>query len=314
MISVIVPVFNEEESLSAFYKRVRRVLPKLDKAYEIIFVDDGSTDSSLALLKKFATKDSHIRIFSFRRNQGKADALTYGFQKAKGNLIATLDADLQDQPEEIQKLIKKHNEGFDMVSGWRKERKDAGKMRIISKLFNWIMGLLWGVKLHDYNCGLKLYTRDAAKCLRLYGGMHRFIPLLVFEQGFSVAEVPIIHSSRKFGKSKYGFSKIWKDLPDMFTVIFLTRYGKRPSHFFGFVGSLLFLVGLIIMTYLSGLHFFFHQSVGDRPLWSVGIFFTLIGIQIGFTGFLADLILNISQNNRLQDLSSYPIKFSSDKA
>ncbi|MDE2590550.1 MAG: glycosyltransferase family 2 protein [Patescibacteria group bacterium] len=314
MISAVVPVFNEEESIDAFYVRLSKALLKLDKECEIIFVDDGSTDKSLSLLQELSKKDKHIKIYSFRRNQGKAEALTYGFQKAQGDYIVTLDADLQDQPEEIEDLLKKANEGYDVVSGWRKERKDAGNMKIISKLFNWIMGMLWGVDLHDYNCGLKLYTKEAAKCLRLYGGMHRFIPLLAYEQGFRVTEIPVVHESRKFGKSKYGFSKVWKDLPDMFTVIFLTRYGKRPSHFFGVVGSVLLFIGLIFLSYLTYLHFFLHQSVGDRPLWSIGILFVLVGLQIGFTGFLADLVTNVSQNNKMHDLSSYPIKYTSDRA
>jgi len=312
MISAVVPVFNEEESITAFYPILSKELSAISNSYEIIVVDDGSTDTSLALLQRLAKKDNHIRIFSFRRNQGKAEALTYGFQKAKGEYIVTLDADLQDKPEEIKKLLGKAEEGFDVVSGWRKDRKDAGRMKIISKLFNWTMGLLWGIKLHDYNCGLKVYTSAAAKSLRLYGGMHRFIPLLAYEQGFEVAEVPVVHEARKFGKSKYGFSKIWKDLPDMFTVIFLTRYGKRPSHFFGVAGSVLFGIGFVILSYLTFLHFFMHQSVGDRPLWSIGILFVLVGLQIGFTGFLADLVTNVSQNNKMQDLSSYPVKYSTD--
>lgn len=311
MLSIVVPVFNEEESLDAFYTRVKKVLPKLAKKYEILFVDDGSIDASLSMLKEYAKKDRFVRVFSFRRNQGKAEALTYGFQKATGEIIVSLDADLQDQPEEIQKLIKKLNDGWDLVTAWRKNRKDAQKMKIISKIWNRVLYLLWGLQLHDYNAGLKAYKKETAKNLFLYGGLHRFIPLLAYQKGFMVAELAVDHAPRKYGKSKYGFSKI-RDLPDMFTVIFLAYYGKRPSHFFGFFGGLFFTIGMIILVYLTGLHFLFHQSVGDRPLWSIGIFFALVGLQIGFTGFLADLILNISQNNRLQDLSSYPVKYSSD--
>jgi glycosyltransferase involved in cell wall biosynthesis len=313
MLSVVVPVCNEEESLDLFYKRLLAVLPKLNKNYEIIFIDDGSTDASLSYLQKISSKDKHVRVFSFRKNQGKAEALTYGFQKANGDVVVTLDADLQDQPEEIGKLTNKLKEGWDVVTAWRKNRKDAQKMKMISKVWNKMLYLLWGLQLHDYNAGLKAYTKEATKDLFLYGGLHRFIPLLAYQKGFLVTEVAVDHASRKYGKSKYGFSKI-KDLPDMFTVIFLSYYGKRPSHFFGLVGGLLFIAGVVMLVYLTGLHFFLHQSVGDRPVWSIGIFFTLVGIQVGFTGFLADLILNISQNNRLKDLSSYPIKYSSDKS
>ena len=296
MISIVVPVFNEEASLDGFYKRLAVVLPKLDKEYETIFIDDGSIDTSLTILKKFATKDSSIRIFSFRRNQGKAEALTYGFQKAKGDYIVTLDADLQDQPEEIKKLLDKAKEGYDVVAAWRKDRKDASKMKIISKLFNLVTYSIWGIQLHDYNAGLKVYSQDAAKSLHLYGGMHRFIPLLAFDEGFSVTELAVSHAPRKFGKSKYGFSKI-KDLPDMFTMLFLSKYGKRPLHFFGMIGGTLITIGLMIVLYLYWLHLF-GARIGNRPL-LLGGFFTIIGgLQIFFTGFLADLLLHISQEQK----------------
>jgi glycosyltransferase involved in cell wall biosynthesis len=297
MISAVVPVFNEEESLEAFYKVLIPNLSKLDKNYEAIFVDDGSTDKSFEILKKFEKNNNNVKILSFRRNKGKAEALTSGFQAAKGDLIVTLDADLQDRPEEIEKLIKKQKEGFDMVSGWRKERKDALKTRLSSKLFNFIMNAFWGVSLHDYNCGLKLYTKEAVKGLNLYGGMHRFIPLLISEKGFNVTETPVVHEARKYGKSKYGFSKIFKDIPDMFTILFLSKYAKRPLHFFGAVGGIVFFIGLFILIYLSILHFQ-GQVIGERPLLFFGGILVLSGFQVLFTGFLADLILHISEKNK----------------
>ncbi len=297
MISVVVPVLNEEESILNFYKRLMGVLPKLGKQHEIIFIDDGSTDKTLDFLKEIASKNKAVRIFSFRRNQGKAEALTYGFQKAKGEYIVTLDADLQDQPEEIEKLLKKSKEGYDIVSGWRKNRKDASKMKVISKFFNFVMRQVWGLELHDYNCGLKVYTSDAAKSLRLYGGMHRFIPLLAYEDGFSVAELPVVHHERKFGYSKYGFSKVFKDVPDMFTMLFLSKYGKRPLHFFGMIGGTLMIIGVVIVVYLWILHFQ-GQRIGNRPLLMAGFFTIIGGLQIFFTGFLADLLINVSQSNK----------------
>lgn len=314
MISAVIPVLNESESIDLLYARLVKVLTKLDKTYEIIFVDDGSTDNSLAKLQALVKKDKSVRIFSFRRNQGKAEALTLGFQKAKGDYIVTLDADLQDQPEEIEKLFAKMNEGYDVVSGWRANRKDASRMKIISKLFNSMMGFLWGVKLHDYNCGLKLYTSDAAKSLHLYGGMHRFIPLLAFENGFQVTEVAIDHAKRKFGKSKYGFSKVWKDLPDMFTVLFLTKYGKRPLHFFGMVGGILALLGLIVLSYLSLLHFL-GQRISGRPLLLLGMLLILVGFQVAFTGFLADLMIHISfsQHNR-EERTRLRLRYTTDRS
>ncbi len=311
MISAVVPAFNEEESLREFYKVLTANLVKLDKDYEIIFVDDGSTDSTLEILKKLASKDKKIRIFSFRKNRGKAEALTVGFQMAKGDYIVTLDADLQDRPEEIKKLLDKAKEGFDLVSGWRKDRKDALKTRLSSKLFNGIMSSFWGVHLHDYNCGLKLYTKEAAKSINLYGGMHRFIPLLVAEKGFEVTELPVTHEKRKFGKSKYGFSKIFRDVPDMFTILFLSKYAKRPLHFFGFVGGALSAIGFFIILYLSALHFM-GQSIGERPLLTFGMLLLLAGLQLLFTGLLADLILHISQKDNGETVDKREFKYSTE--
>jgi glycosyltransferase involved in cell wall biosynthesis len=312
MISVVIPCFNEEENLPSLLERLFMSLKKLEESYEIIFIDDGSTDSSLAILKKFSKMKKNIRIFSFRRNQGKSEALTVGFQKARGEYIITLDADLQDKPEEITKLVEKIKTVFDIVSGWRKERQDQWFIIIASKFFNYVTGLLWGEKLHDYNCGFKIYTKEAAKSLHLYGGMYRFIPLLAAEQGFTVGEIAVSHDKRKFGKSKYGFSKVWKDFPDMFTILFLTRYGKRPLHFFGAIGGILLCIGMIFLGYLTYLHYFLHETVGTRPLWSVGILFILGGIQIFFTGFLADLIINISQSKKLSDKIEHALKYSTD--
>lgn len=297
MISAIVPVFNEEESLDKFYPRLKNVLSSIDKNHEIIIIDDGSTDSSLEIIKKFALKDNSIKVYSFRKNQGKSEALSYGFKMAKGDYVVTLDADLQDRPEEIINLLNKAKQGFDLVSGWRKDRKDSIVMRLPSKFFNFLMSAFWGVHLHDYNCGLKLYKKDAVKSLTLYGGMHRFIPLLVSEKGFEVTEIPVIHDARKFGKSKYGFSKVFKDVPDMFTILFLTKYAKRPLHFFGFAGGVIFAIGIFIMLYLTVLHFLGEQ-IGTRPLLIFGMLLTLAGFQILFTGFLADLILSISEKNK----------------
>jgi len=313
MISVVIPVMNEEENLPYLLERLKNVIPGLSKNYEIIFIDDGSTDNSLEVLKKLAQKDKSIRIFSFRRNQGKAEALTMGFQKAKGEKIVTLDGDLQDRPEEIEKLLKKMDEGYEVVSGWKKDRQDAQKMKIISKIFNYLTGVMWGIRLHDYNCGLKIYTKEAAKSLHLYGGMHRFIPILVAQQGFSVSEVPVMHDPRKFGKSKYGFSKIL-NLPDMFTLLFLTRYSKRPLHFFATAGGVLFAIGLGIFLYLwLGLQILEHETIGRRPLFFVSLVMMLAGLQVFFTGFLADLLINIANTPPAQEDGSHHIlRFSTD--
>ncbi len=308
MISVVVPLFNEEESLKHFYKELRRSLPLLGKRYEIIFIDDGSTDDSLSILLELAKKDKTIRIFSFRKNRGKSEALSMGFEKAKGEHIVTLDADLQDQPTEIGKLYKKAKSGIDVVCGWRKQRKDAFFKRLSSKLFNITTNIFWKLKLHDYNCGLKVYTKDVAKSIKLYGGLHRFIPILAHQEGFVVEEVPIVHQKRKFGKTKFGFSKLWRELPDIFTMLFLTRYRNRPLHFFGVIGGLLFIVGIAILVYLSILHFM-GQAIGRRPLIFFGMLLVISGIQTLFTGFLADLIIHVMPKNNHVVL----LRFDSDK-
>lgn len=300
MISIVIPLFNEEKSLLELYESLIGIINGIDKTYEIIFVDDGSTDGSLLILKELARKNSHVRVFSFRKNQGKAEALSFAFAKSKGDYIVTLDADLQDKPVEIPKLLEKAKNGWDLVCGWRKNRQDSKIKVLSSRLFNLIVQKLWGLSLHDYNCGLKVYKKDAAQSLRIYGGLHRFIPLLVYQQGFTVCEEAVVHEKRKHGKSKFGFSKIWKDLPDIFTVIFLSRYSSRPFHFFGTIGGMLVFSGICILGYLTFI-WFQGESIGRRPLLFLGMLLILSGFQVFFTGFLADLIINISYKNGLED-------------
>ena len=307
MISYVVPVMNEEEGIEAFYSELTEEAKKISKEYEIIFIDDGSTDATLKSIKEFARKDSHIRIYSFRRNHGKSEALTLGFQMAKGKYIVTLDADLQDKPSEIHKLLEVIDGEWDVVSGWRQYRKDSGKIKIASKVFNFLARTFWGLKLHDYNCGLKVYTQEAARSLHLYGGFHRFIPLLAYQQGFAVTEVAVEHDKRKFGKSKYGVSKVWKDLPDIFTMLFLAKYSNRPLHFFGTIGAFLILVGAVSLLYLLWVQLNGH-SIGRRPLLLFAELCVLAGVQISLTGFLADLIINTSQ----REITHHPLKYSSD--
>lgn len=304
MLSIVVPVFNEQESLPFFYSELFLALKSYKLDHEIIFVDDGSTDNSLTLLKDIAQKDTKVKVYSFRRNQGKAEALTLGFQKAKGNSIVTLDADLQDRPEELGKFLNKLKEGYEVVCGWRENRKDDLKKKIASKIFNFSASLFWGLHLHDYNCGFKAYTSEAAKSLALYGGMHRFIPLLAFQKGYKITEVPVKHKKRQFGKSKYSFSKIWKDLPDMFTMIFLSKYQTRPLHFFGVIGLLLFLIGSLILIYILIIKLL-GQGIGDRPILFLGMILVLTGIQIFLTGFLADLIINLNK----KDIKEFSLKY-----
>lgn len=296
MVSFVIPVYNEEESIQPFYKELMLSINRLKHKYELLFIDDGSTDTTLDMLRTIAKENKNARIFSFRRNQGKSEALTLGFEKARGDYIVTLDADLQDRPSEIAKLLKKVEEnGFDISCGWRKDRKDSYPKIAASKLFNAVASFLWGLNLHDYNCGLKAYTKEAAKSLNLYGGLHRFIPLIAFREGFKICETPVIHSERKFGTSKYGFSKVWRDLPDIFSMLFLTRYSKRPLHFFGFIGLIFLFIGFGILMYLTFAKIFYGQGIGDRPIIFLGMLLVLSGFQVLLTGFLADLFINASQ-------------------
>jgi glycosyltransferase involved in cell wall biosynthesis len=311
MISYIVPVLNEAEGIQAFYDELHRVLTSLGRQYEIIFVDDGSTDETLTILQSLHQKDKHVRVYSFKRNRGKADALALGFSMAKGDLIVTMDADLQDKPSELHKFLEKQKEGADVVCGWRRERKDKSRMVAISKFFNYLIGVLFGFQIHDIDCGYKLFTKEAVSSLRIYGGLYRFIPLMLYQQGFIVDEVVVEHDTRKFGHSKYGFSKVFKNLPDLFTVIFLLKFGKRPLHFFGFVGIFLIIIGLIILSYLTYIHYAFGERVGTRPILFIGILFVISGLQSFFTGFLADLLINLSHTNRPQEnyTQQFPLKY-----
>lgn len=296
MLSVVIPVFNEQESLNVFYAELIKFIPKLSKSFEIVFVDDGSTDNSASILKSLINRNKNVKVVYSRKHQGKAEALTLGFQAAKGEYIVTLDADLQDRPSEVGKLLKKAREGWDLVSGWREKRKDSILKIISSKIFNTIASIAWGLKVNDLNCGLKVYRSEAAKSLELYGGMHRFIPLLLYQEGFRVTEVPVIHEKRKFGKSKYGFSKVFTELPDLFTMLFLLKYARKPMHFFGVFGGLLFTAGTVILLYLSYLRFN-GQAIGERPLLLFGVLLVLTGLQIFFTGFIADLVLHLFRRN-----------------
>ncbi len=297
MISVVIPLFNEEDSLPLLYKSLQEHLKNV--SYELLFIDDGSTDNSLNVLQKIAQKDKRVHIFSFRKNLGKSEALMLGFSKVNGEYVVTMDADLQDKPSEIPRLLKKLDDGWDVVCGWRKNRQDA-KIKIISSyFFNFLVRKMWGLFLHDYNCGLKAFRKEAVKSLHLYGGLHRFIALLLYQQGFRVCEVVVVHEKRKFGKSKFGFSKVWKDLPDMFTVFFLTRYGERPLHFFGSVGGIILCIGFFILGYLTYLRFL-GESIGRRPLLLFGVLLVLSGLQVLFTGFLADLIINIAKKRTIE--------------
>jgi len=307
--SVVIPILNEEESIEELLTQIDDAFKKLKEAYEILFVDDGSTDSTLEILKKHAQKSKFIRIYSFRRNLGKSTALTLAFQKVKGEFVLTMDADLQDDLTNLPEMIKAQKEGdYDLISGWRKNRKDSLLKIINSKFFNnFIIPMLFQVNFKDMNSGLKLYRTELAREIKIYGGMHRFIPILATEMGFRVKEEIITHKERKYGVSKYKSTKIFTDIPDLMTMYFLVKYTKRPLHFFSKLGGILLGAGTLILLYLI-LVKIMGQSISTRPLLTFGVLFEIAGIQTIFTGLLADLIVNF---NRVYNEEDLPIKYKS---
>lgn len=297
-ISFIIPVFNEERSVEKLYLQIRDLLATKLKNYlgEIIFINDGSTDQSLSVVKNLRTKDYRIGIISFRKNLGKATALYEGFKKSSGDLIVTMDADLQDDPDSVPELIQKINEGYDLVVGWKKYRQDSWDKTMPSKIFNFLLRSFSATPLHDFNSGLKLFTKDAIKDIRLYGELHRFIPLLVRQRGFEVAEIPVNHRKREFGKSKYGWTRLIKGFFDFLTVMFLSTFGQKPLHFFGVLGLIGIIVGVLLGAYLSIL-WFQGYSIGGRPLLILSVLLIISGIQLGSTGLIGEMIVSKSRKD-----------------
>lgn len=294
-ISVVIPVMNEEDSLPILYDRLSEVLQTVSSEYEIVFIDDGSTDNSFVILNDLHHQDSHrIKVLQFRRNFGKSAALSAGFAEVSGDIVFTMDADLQDDPQEIPQFLAKLEEGYDLVSGWKFPRLDPISKTFPSKIFNQVTSFLTGVKLHDFNCGFKAYRREVVQELQLYGELYRFIPALAHQQGFKVTEIKVKHHPRKFGYSKYGFSRLFRGFFDLITVLFLTQYIRRPLHLFGWPGVLSFLIGMIINLYLTGLWFAGERPIGNRPLLMLGVLLLIVGIQFFSFGLLADMITRLS--------------------
>lgn len=294
-VSIIIPVKDEEGSLEILYGQLKVTLDKLKKIYEIIFIDDGSIDNSYKTLLKLKGKEARIKIIKFRANFGKSAALASGFAKAKGEIIVTIDADLQDDPAEIPKLLKELEKGYAFVSGWRKNRADTLTKKLSSSLFNKGTAFLSGIKLHDFNCGLKVFRRKVTYNLDLYGELHRFIPILIAKKKFKISEVPITNRPRKYGKSKYGLERSWRGITDLLTVIFLTDYETKPSHFFGKIGLFLLIVGLMFDGYVTYLKLTTGTTQGRIPLLIAGVLFMVLGVQLLSTGLLAELIIRIKQ-------------------
>lgn len=295
-VSVVVPVFNEEGNLEELYRRLSDVLADsgVVEDYELLFLDDGSTDESGAIIEDLAQADDRVRQFRFRSNRGKSAALNLGFRRANGDAVVTIDADLQDQPSEIPRLLRKLDE-YDLVSGWKVDRKDPISKTLPSRFFNWVTGLVSNVDIHDFNCGLKAYRRELVDVLDLYGEMHRFIPAMAGLLGYRVTELPVQHAPRTWGKSKYGWSRLLKGAYDLLTVVLLYRFGERPMHFFGSVGVGLGGIGFVVLCYLSYLRLVIGEDIGDRPLLLLGILLMLTGIQLISTGLIGELLVSRSR-------------------
>ncbi len=293
-LSVVIPVHNEEENLPPLLEGLSKTLTALGKPFEVIIVDDGSTDGTLARLKELKSAYPWLKIVVLRRNFGQSAAFTAGIDHASGEIIVTMDGDLQNDPADIPLLLEKIEEGFDVVSGWRKDRKDPfWSRRLPSLLANALISRITKVKLHDYGCSLKAYRAEVIKGLIIYGELHRFIPALVNLSGARVTEVEVRHHPRRFGRSKYGLSRTYRVLLDLLLMFFFRKFATKPLHIFGLTGGVLFFLGFLIEGYLTCLKLFLHQKIGHRPLLILGVLLILAGINLLGTGLLAELLIRI---------------------
>ncbi len=301
-VSVVIPLLNEGESLPELYQWIKRVMKDNGFSYEIIFVDDGSTDNSWSLIQNWSSQDDHVHGVKFRRNYGKSAALHVGFQHVKGDVVITMDADLQDSPDEIPELYTMIKEqSFDLVSGWKKKRFDPLSKTIPTKIYNGVTGWLTGVKLNDMNCGLKAYSREVVTSIEVYGEMHRYIPVIAKWAGFKkIGEKVVQHQARKYGVTKFGMSRFIYGFLDLFSIMFIGKFGKRPMHFFGTIGTFISFIGICILLYLSaGKLFWDEANIDDRPIFFLGILSVIVGVQLFIAGFLAELISrNASDRNQ----------------
>ncbi|HGY55687.1 MAG TPA: glycosyltransferase [Caldithrix abyssi] len=288
-VSIVVPLYNEEESLPALTEQVADQLNKLKKDFEIIFIDDGSDDRSFDVLLELKQRYPQIKVIRFRRNFGKSAALSEGFKLAEGKTVITMDADLQDDPAEIPNMLKRLEEGYDLVSGWKKKRYDPISKTIPSKFFNAVTRWLTGIKIHDFNCGFKTYRHEVIKAIPVYGELHRYLPVLAHWQGFKVGELVVQHHPRQFGKSKFGLRRFLDGFFDLLTVLFITRYRQKPLHLFGFLGLLFSLAGFGVLLYLSILWFQGHP-IGHRPLLFLGVLLVIVGSQSFSLGLIGEMI------------------------
>ena len=290
LISVVVPLYNEEDSLPELFEAIQKVSKDMGTPFEVIFVDDGSTDGSFRVLREIHRKFANVKVIRFRRNFGKSAALSMGFSEAGGEIVVTMDADLQDDPAEIPGLVKAMDDSYDLISGWKKKRFDPLSKTIPSRFFNFVTAKLTGIPIHDFNCGLKAYRKEVIKEINVYGELHRYIPALAHWAGYRVGEKVVQHHARKYGRTKFGISRFFKGFLDLLTVLFTTRYIRRPLHLFGVWGIVSFLIGAAIDIYLSVEWLLGRTSLSNRPLFMVGFLFIIIGVQFVSIGLLGEMI------------------------
>ena len=291
--SVVIPVLNERESLPRLHGELTEVLTGLGEPYEIIFVDDGSWDGSTAFCRELVEKDPSVVLVELRRRFGKATALQAGFKEVRGAIVITMDGDLQDDPKEIPRFLEALGDDYDLISGWKENRQDPIGKTLPSKLFNFATSLVSGLKLRDFNCGFKAYRREVVEGLEIYGELYRYIPVIVHSKGYRVGEIPVFHRPRKFGKSKYGLERFFRGFFDLFTIMFLCGFRRRPLHLFGPVGLAIGGLGFVINAYLAIL-WFTGTYIGDRPLLMLGTLMMIVGIQVLIFGLLGEMITSAS--------------------
>jgi len=301
-LSVLIPLYNERDNLHPLFQKITEVLDGNGLEWEVIFVDDGSDDGSAEIISDLEASSSRVKVVSLRRNFGKSAALDTGFQEAKGKWVVIMDADLQDDPEEIPGLIEMLSDGYDLVSGWRFDRQDRFIKKYTSRIYNWVTSSMSGIKLHDFNCGLKAMIKEVPVSISLYGELHRYIPVLAYWKGFRVTEKKVKHHPRAFGVSKFGVYRFFAGFMDMLTVMFLTRYAKKPLHLFGGAGLLLFIVGVLINGYLVMLSLLGVDFIRVRPLLFLGILLMLIGFQLISTGLLGEMMAMSLNRKKGQDV------------
>ena len=289
MISVVVPVRDEEHTVAALHEQLVDALAGRGEPWEAVFVDDGSRDGTHAALVRLHDRADNVKVVRLRRNAGKAAALDAGFREAEGEIVVTIDGDLQDDPAEIPRLLAKLDEGFDLVSGWKTRRNDPAVRRVLSRVFNTVTGWLSGVRLHDMNCGLKAFRAEVARELDLYGELHRFIPVLAHDLGFRVTEIAVNHRPREHGRSRYGMERYVRGFLDLLTVTFMSRYRNRPLHLFGGLGLVLSAIGSAILVYLTIVKLS-GEAIGRRPLLLLGVLLVVVGIQFLSLGLLSELV------------------------